>query len=154
MTHPDILMAEKTGYPDWRLKEIAADMYVCDCGGAQESATLCKNCGHDGCKHCMILDETVDEWFCHEECQVEYLHEENQKLADKLNSERLYTKLLKEKMLEARDHVNQAWGVRDNPESWLVFCDNIGHATGILGAYGEPDSIIDTINGHKEGANP
>ena len=49
-----------------------SDKHPCDCGKlvCYQCWHKCDNCGHEGCKECMI--ECDGDWFCCEECKEEY----------------------------------------------------------------------------------
>lgn len=73
MTHPDILAAERTGYP-YRVR-IEPERYQCECGEWTSNPIDCEYCSHMGCRKCMTYDEEIAEWFCYEDCRDNYLNE-------------------------------------------------------------------------------
>ena len=74
MTHPNILQAERTGYPS--RPKIETEPYLCDCGTQTISPIDCTVCGHTGCRQCMVYDGEAAEWFCGFECVVDYFKAE------------------------------------------------------------------------------
>lgn len=86
MTHPNILQAERTGYPS--RPKIETEPYLCDCGTQTISPINCTVCGHTGCRKCMVYDGEAAEWFCGLECVIEYYKDENERLQDELKLER------------------------------------------------------------------
>ena len=67
MTHPDILWAERTGNPMYRIDDAPAE--VCDCGRQTYNTKICEFCGHGGCPRCMMYDDDNVAWFCGDECR-------------------------------------------------------------------------------------
>ena len=72
LTHPDILRAERFGSP---VDE--PELIKCrQCGEEIETCEKCAGCDYSGCKHCMVYDDDIMEFFCGDECREAFYEKE------------------------------------------------------------------------------
>ena len=97
--HPDIVSAERTGYPEGKVPVLAGSCEACsgdmyeyertecgDCTRIVHTGCIveCIECGHEGCKKCMIYSEYFGEWFSNKDCEIERLKTYKTELEEKL----------------------------------------------------------------------